>query len=120
MMDSKAIMNIIPEVERRLAPILSPGTSSARPTDVPHPSPTVFARPLSMRLLLFPNLQNFLGRGTKTRADLDHHIQQPIGTRPKQFWMDGIRILDERWQQPIDLEVNTSSSSTNFQCVIEK
>ncbi|VDO19651.1 unnamed protein product [Heligmosomoides polygyrus] len=118
-MNSKAMVNEIEEMGRRLALIHSQRFKkvllfdNAAPhweqvtTDklgqlgyvhMPHP-------PYSPDISLcdyhyFLSLHDFLvGRDTRTQAVLDNHVEQLINTRPKQFWKDGIRKLAERRQQ---------------------
>ncbi|VDO83045.1 unnamed protein product [Heligmosomoides polygyrus] len=118
-MNSKAMVNEIEEMGRRLALIHSQRFKkvllfdNAAPhreqvsTDklgqlgyvhMPHPPYSLDISPCNYHYYL--SLQDFLvGRDTRTQAVFDNHIEQLINTRLKQYWKDGIRKLAERWQQ---------------------
>ncbi|VDO65900.1 unnamed protein product [Heligmosomoides polygyrus] len=65
---------------------------------MPHPPYSLDIYPCDCHYYL--SLQDFLvGRDTRTQAVLDNHVEQLTNTRPKHFWKDGIRKLEERWHQ---------------------
>ncbi|VDP10627.1 unnamed protein product [Heligmosomoides polygyrus] len=118
-MNSKAMVNEIEEMGRRIALIHSQRFKKVLLFDnaaphreqvtmdklgqlgyvhMPHQPYSLDISPCDYHYYL--SLQDFLvGRDTRTQAVLDNHVEQLINTRPKQFWKDWIRKLAERWQQ---------------------
>ncbi|VDO67110.1 unnamed protein product [Heligmosomoides polygyrus] len=114
-MNSKAMVNEIEEMGRRLALIHSQRFKKVLLFDnaAPHREQVTTDKlghlgyvhkphpPYSPNISLcdyhyFLSVQDFLvGRDTRTQAVLDNHIEQLINTRPKQFWKHGIRKLAE-------------------------
>ncbi|VDP04409.1 unnamed protein product [Heligmosomoides polygyrus] len=104
-MDSKAMVNEIEEMDRRLALIHSQRFKKFLPFDnaaphreqvttdklaqltyvhMPHPPYSPDISPCEFHHIL--GLRDFLvGRDTRTQAVLDNHLEQLINTRPKQF-----------------------------------
>ncbi|VDP11190.1 unnamed protein product [Heligmosomoides polygyrus] len=110
-MDSKAMVNEIEGMERRLALVRSQRFKNVLLFDnaAPHREQVTTDKlaQLGFVHMLHPpyspdtspcDYHHFLGlrdflveRDTRTQAVLDNHIEQLINTRPKQFWKDGVR-----------------------------